>query len=183
MANKSYKYLVILLATALLSACASLPATLKASTPDVITHYRAWSDSRDDIGKEVRLGGVIAKVTNLSQKTRIEVVNLPINSAGQPNLHAEAKGRFIVYVKGFLDPVTFAKGRLITVLGTSLKPEIAKVGDYEYHFPTMEAAGYYLWRVQKRVVVDGPFYTYPCLGLYCHQYYGPQQGRVVTEIK
>ncbi len=167
----------------LLGACSSLPKNLEANSHDVITNYSAWKEADTDIGKQVRLGGVIAKVTNLKDSTRIEIVDLPINSAGQPDIHSEAKGRFIVYVKGFLDPVTFAKGRLMTALGTTQKPEISKVGAYEYHFPVMQATGYHLWRIQKRVVVDGPLYTYPCLGLYCHQYYGPREGRVVTEVQ
>lgn len=183
MKSNCYRLLVILIGASLLGACTSLPQSIESNNPKVITDYQSWSKSDTTVGSEVRLGGVIAKVTNLKKQTRIEVVDLPINASGQPNIQAEARGRFIVYVEGFLDPVTFAKGRLITVLGTSKKPETDKVGSYEYHFPVMEASGYHLWRIQKRVIVDGPFYTYPCLGLYCHHYYGPREGRVVTEVQ
>ncbi|GAA5646634.1 MULTISPECIES: Slp family lipoprotein [Vibrio] len=170
----------------LLAGCASLPETLKSDSPRLISDYQAWSVQTTADGTPIRLGGVIAAVTNLDNKTRIEVVNLPISESGKPDIDKEPHGRFVGYIDGFIDPVTFAKGRMVTLLGTSQGTEQEKVGDYDYRFPVMQISGYHLWRVEERVVTyDDPFF-YPCIGIYCrHLYYdyGPREGKVIKTVK
>ncbi len=123
------------LAALLLSACASLPEQLTSQSESVVTDYTIWTQADPTQKGEVRLGGVIASTKNLTDKTRLEIVNLPIDDAGRPSLTSEPQGRFVAYVKGFLDPVTFGEGRLITLVGTTAEPESGKVGDFEHQFP------------------------------------------------
>lgn len=173
------------LSALLLSACATLPVQLNAQSENLITDYASWSDSNPASGDEVRLGGVIASVTNLADQTRIEIVNLPIDSVGRPSLTSEPQGRFVAYVDGFLDPITYGQGRLITLIGNTASPEQGKVGEFEQMLPVMKATGYYLWKVTERVVIDdiGP-YHYPCRNFYCRHYDGfPRDGRVIQEVK
>lgn len=63
----------------LMVGCSSLPTELEASSEPVITDYQEWVNQLPE-AKDVRLGGVIAKVTNLKDKSRVEVVNMPILS-------------------------------------------------------------------------------------------------------
>ncbi|AMF94896.1 Slp family lipoprotein [Vibrio fluvialis] len=173
------------LAALLLSACASLPEQLTSQSESVVTDYTIWTQADPAQKGEVRLGGVIASTKNLTDKTRLEIVNLPIDDAGRPSLTSEPQGRFVAYVKGFLDPVTFGEGRLITLVGTTAEPESGKVGDFEHQFPVMNANGYYLWRVTERVVIDdtGP-YMFPCRNFYCRHFDDfPRDGRVIQEVK
>lgn len=174
------KRFVLIAFVVLLSACAALPPSLQTNADPVVTDYSAWQASDDQGGRTVRLGGVVASVRNMATKTRIEVVNLPINSSGQPDLYAEPSGRFIAYVRGFVDPVTMAKGRLVTFLGTSEKPEVGKVGYYTYHFPVMEASGYHLWRVASVVTGHDPFLS-PCFGERCRYHHRIKYNQVVLE--
>ncbi len=51
--------------------------------------------------QEVRLGGIIAAIDNEKQRTRIEVVSLPLTSDGRPKLDAKPQGRFVGYADGF----------------------------------------------------------------------------------
>ncbi|MCG6266518.1 Slp family lipoprotein [Vibrio furnissii] len=174
----------VALTALLLSACASLPEELTATSDAVVTDYAAWTQLDPSQHHEVRLGGVIAKVTNLAHQTRVEVVNLPVDNAGRPSLTSEPQGRFVAYVKGFLDPVTYGEGRLITLVGTTGEPERGKVGDFEQLFPVMNAHGHYLWRVTERVVIDdtGP-YLFPCRNFYCRHFDDyPRNGRVIQEV-
>lgn len=166
------------------SACSSLPENLDSDNPNLITDYQTWQAS-DVKQSQVRLGGMIANVTNLEDKTRIEVVNLPIGSSAKPDIDQEPSGRFVVYVDGFADPVTLSQGRLISVLGQSQGREQAKVGDYSYDFPVMKASGYHLWRIEERVIVyDFDSYLHPCSGLYCRdERYGTRQGKVIQEVR
>ncbi|QXO19170.1 MULTISPECIES: Slp family lipoprotein [Vibrio] len=174
-----------LAAALLLSACATLPSQLTANSDNVISDYSRWSEIDPASQAEVRLGGVIASVTNLADKTRIEIVNLPIDDVGRPSLTSEPQGRFVAYVNGFLDPITYGQGRLITLVGTTTSPEMGKVGEFEQMLPVMKASGYYLWKVTERVVIDdiGP-YHYPCRNFYCRHFDDfPRDGRVIQEVK
>lgn len=89
------------------------------------------------------------------------MVNLPIENNGKPDINVEPEGRFVAYIDGFVDPVTYSKGRLVSILGTSDGYELGKVGDYEYRFPVMKASGYHLWQIKEKVIVhDQPINTF-----------------------
>lgn len=181
----SLRSIVALFAALLISACSTLPSELEANSEQVITDYQSWTSTDTAHNSQVRLGGVIAKVTNLKDKTRIEVVNVPIDSAGRPSVKAEPAGRFVGYVNQFLDPITYASGRLITLLGTTAEPETGLVGESEHTFPVMTVEGYHLWRVEERIIMEdsGP-YLYPCISYFCRDRSDLyREGRVIQEVK
>ncbi|OLQ94387.1 starvation-inducible protein [Vibrio ponticus] len=167
-----------------LTACSSLPEQLASDNPNLITDYATWQQT-PNVNTDVRLGGVIASVDNQADRTRIEVVNLPIDSAGKPDIDQEPKGRFVVYLQGFEDPVAFAPGRLITFLGSSNGTEVSPVGEFDYDFPVMNAQGYRLWKIEERVIVNETgSYIYPCRGIYCRDlHYSTRQGRIIQDVK
>ena len=179
------RILLLLSSVLLISACSSLPENLKASGENVFTDYSSWVNSSAAVGSEVRLGGVIANVTNLTNQTRIEVVNLPISSSGKPDISQEPQGRFVGYIDGFVDPVTYANGRVITVIGVGSPAEQKKVGEYQYTFPVMAVKGAHLWRIEERVIVNEVgSYLSLCNGLYCRQRApSSREGRVVQQVK
>lgn len=107
---------LVLVAAFGLSACSSLPEELNASTEQVVTDYKAFAESQGEVTNDVRLGGIIAKVDNFKDKTRLEIVNLPINKSGKPDIDQEPEGRFAVYFDGYLEPVAFSQGRLVTIV-------------------------------------------------------------------
>ena len=185
MKSKIFKFSVLAFLLFGIGACSTLPEGLVSTNPNLQTNYSAWNSTLD-VTQELRLGGVIASVKNLKNKTRIEVVNLPIGSSGKPNINQEPQGRFVGYLEGFADPVKFAEGRLITLLGDSDRQETATVGDYSYDFPVMKVKSYHLWRIEERVVIHNDFgpSKYSCRGLYCREIIrGTQQGVVIQEVK
>jgi outer membrane lipoprotein len=168
----------------LLVGCSSLPTELEASSEPVITDYQKWVNQLPD-AKDVRLGGVIAKVTNLKDKSRVEVVNMPISSSGKPDLDAEPSGRFVAYVDGYVEPLSFAEGRLVTFVGQSAGSEDGKIGEFPYTFPVMNADNQRLWQITERVIVNdfAPTY-YSCRSLHCRSFHTmPRQGRVVQDLE
>ncbi|MDW6003612.1 Slp family lipoprotein [Vibrio mangrovi] len=168
-----------------ISACSSLPAELSVTDENsVIKDYQTFSALDGASGQHVRLGGVIATVTNLSDRTRLEMVNLPIGSDGKPDIRQEPQGRFIVYINGFLDPVTYAQGRLMTVLGSPLAPEKSQVGEFKADFPALSASAYHLWRVTERVVIHEPgSFLRDCDHWRCRDSFGSKTGQVIPEVK
>lgn len=183
------KYYLAFLSILLLSGCSSLPQELASTQPSTITEYPeflAVAESKKQ--EEVRLGGVIARIDNHTNQTRIEVVNLPISpSSGKPDISQDANGRFVVYMEGFIDPVTYAKGRLISVLGQTVGIEKANVGDFLYSFPVIEGSGMHLWQIQEYVISnDFNMNYFPCTGSRClHQrsQFESRRGKVVQEVK
>ncbi|MGL4224019.1 Slp family lipoprotein [Vibrio misgurnus] len=177
---------LVLLGALLLSACVSLSPELGDSDDkSIVTQYSAWLDLDPAMQSTVRMGGVIASISNQQDRTRVELVNLPIDSSGRPDLQQDPQGRFVAYVAGFLDPITFAEGRLMTVYGTTAEPEQGKVGDYEQRYPVISVQGYRLWRVEERVQLDEfGSYMFPCRGFYC----GPRsmqerEGKIIQQVK
>ncbi|WP_428771998.1 Slp family lipoprotein [Vibrio sp.] len=179
--------LLAVLLSMMLSACASLPAELSSENPDVVTSYTVWTGQPEQ-SVEVRLGGVIDRLENLQDKTRIEIVSLPIDSAGRPDIDVEPQGRFIAYVDGYLEPVTYARGRLITVLGQSTgERETVKVGESEHQLPVMQATGSHVWRIEQRMIINDYGAPFQCWDEFCDWGYdfGPRQreGRIIQQVK
>ncbi len=168
-----------------LSGCSSLPESLNLADENVVTDYQQVKTA--DVDAAVRLGGIIAKVNNTETQTRLEVVNLPIGSSGKPDINQEPDGRFVVYVDQFLDPITYATGRLVTVAGKKEGVEKGKIEGYSYEFPVLNASGQHLWRIEERVDINHTgSYIHNCRGVYCRSYYGvssSRQGRVVKEVR
>ncbi|GAM55614.1 starvation lipoprotein slp paralog [Vibrio ishigakensis] len=179
------KTLFVLALALFLSGCASLPESLKTEDQNLVTDYQTWINAPQESLTTVRLGGVIAKVDNEAERTRIEVVNLPIENNGKPDINVEPEGRFVAYIDGFVDPVTYSKGRLVSILGNSDGYELGKVGEYEYRFPVMKASGYHLWQIKEKVIVhDQPINTFPCRSLYCREVrIGPTTGQVIQQVE
>lgn len=177
--------LLIAFSALMLSGCSSLPDSLVTTNESVVTDYEVWVNSPPDSVSEVRLGGVIASVTNLETQTRLEIVNLPIGKDAKPNINVEPQGRYVAYINGFVDPVSYAKGRLISVLGTENGYETGKVGEFDYRFPVLSATGYHLWQIREKVIVhEQPVSLFPCRSLYCREVrYGPSVGHVVQQVE
>ena len=149
--------------------CANLPASLITKSKDPITDLTLiLQHPQANQGKEVRLGGVIASIRNEQQRTRIEMVAMPLTADGRPILHAQSQGRFIAYINGFLEPIEYAKGRLLTVAGQFSGDQKGKIGKYSYTFPVVQVSGQQLWQVQQQLQLDDPFWSHQrCYSFNC----------------
>jgi outer membrane lipoprotein len=75
-----------------------------------------------------------------------------------------SEGRFILKQNDFLDPVIYAQGREITVVGEVVGKEDLPLGKIRYDYPVVMAEHCVLW--------EKPGYYYPSSYPY-HYYYGP----------
>ncbi len=153
-----------------LSACASqVPGPIRQRIPDSPTLEEVRRDPKSFLGERVRWGGTIAKVTNREEATWVQIVGRRLDSEGRPQTEDWSSGRFILVVEGFLDPMIYAEGRLITAAGSLEEPVTREIGEYAYAFPVVHAESYYLWPQQPRYLSEGysgPYYPHPW-------YYGP----------
>ena len=104
-------------------------------------------------GWMVKWSGVIAQTRNLPTGTEVEVVYLPLGYNGVPQQAEQSPGRFIAVFPQLPDPVLYAKGRSITVSGTTAPSKEGKIGDMNYRFAVINATQHKLWPVVKEVEV------------------------------
>lgn len=121
--------------TAALAACAPAPiyktgpALVNATPGQVATSPANFSQA------QVIWGGEVIAVHNLANHTRLEVLAYPLDSSQRPRLKEQASGRFIAEVPGFLEPMDFPKGALVTVLGQVAGTQDEMVGQASYTYP------------------------------------------------
>lgn len=129
----------------LLSACASGPKFDTAGVDPAVTPRAVAAEPSANTGKTVLWGGVILSTRNLENRTRVEVLAYPLDSSQMPKRDRDPLGRFIVEREGFLEPASYAEGRLLTTLGTLDGTQAGKVGGSDYLYPIVDASELYLW--------------------------------------
>ena len=137
-----FNLLVVLL---LLSACASSPGLDSSGVDRLLTPRGVTAAPQLAGGKQVLWGGVIVHTTNLKDSTQMEVLAYPLDSSERPQTGSDAQGRFILEQAGFLDPASYAEGRLVTVVGTLSGTRAGRVGESGYDFPVVSARQIHLW--------------------------------------
>ena len=142
---KPYNPLLLLLLPLLLSACASGPNFDTRRVDTAVTPRSAVTELPATRGRPVLWGGVILNTSNLEDLTRLEVLAYPLNSRQMPKREQDPLGRFILEHRGFLEPASYAEGRMVTVVGTMTRSESGTVGGSAYVYPVIEATDIYLW--------------------------------------
>ena len=104
--------------------------------------------------KTVLLGGNIIETKNLPDSTLISVLQRPLGFRKKPTGEDVSKGRFIVYVPGFLDPAIYRPNRKITVVGSVVGKEVRPLGEIKYSYPVIEKRELYLWPAEESYVTE-----------------------------
>lgn len=129
----------------LLGACASAPPIDAGGAREGLSAETVAEAGPVFDGERVLWGGRIVEVRNEAEDTVIEILDYPLDSGQRPDTDATAGARFLVVQPGFLDPVDYAAGRLLTALGTLTPSRTARAGDAERVLPVVEAEALELW--------------------------------------
>ncbi len=150
----------LLLAPLLLSACSTVPESI--TSPDIspVPVSEAANNPDNVKGKTVRWGGTIARVENLQQKTRLEIVARELYGDGEPRKSDQSLGRFIAEINGFLDPAIYADGRNLTVVGRLNGITHKKLGEMNYTYPVIKTEAHYLWPLPEEPCETCPPWYY-----------------------
>jgi len=135
----------LFLSCLLLGACTSMPQAMKDARVVDISYAVASQniDSYKDV--PVRWGGIIIDVENEENFSLVQALFYPLNYFGRPKLNGLYGDRFVIKSTEFLDPVIYAKGREITVVGT-LNGDIERtVGKRIIRVPLILSTAIYLW--------------------------------------
>lgn len=133
----------------LLTGCITSPQGLEKNRFSITDYRDISSQDLNCRCKTVRLGGKIIRSEILPNKTKIEVLSLPIsNYSAKPIVESESQGRFIAYFNGFIDPENL-KDRYITLGGTLSGKEEGKIEQANYSYPVIQVENYRLWTLSK----------------------------------
>lgn len=143
--------LLLLALTTVLAACAPAPiykthASFVAATPEQV------ATSPDNFAEaEVVWGGEVIGVHNLPDRTRIEVLAYPLDGSQRPRLKEPPAGRFLAEVPGFIDPMNFPPGSLVTMRGEVTGTRTEPVGGATYVYPLLrvQAGDFHRWTPEE----------------------------------
>ena len=111
------------------------------STPQDPTSEPAQANSvnisQQDIGLNYVWGGEILEITNLKSTTEITILGYPLDKHEQPSYNKTSTGRFIAVYSGFLEPIDYRKGRLVSVSGELTEIRNGNVASAAYEFPVL----------------------------------------------
>ncbi len=156
--NNSRCAVIFVLITALfIAACAVTPALDASGVNSRATPFDVSQDIDLARGKTVQWGGRILKVRNDAQQTRLEVLSFPLRRNGVPNESRRSTGRFLLLRAGFLEPIDYAPGRYVTVVGEIVGLERGRVGTAEYPLPVVRSRQTKLWPRNSRTWGFLPF--------------------------
>ena len=134
----------------LLSACATtIPPEELTGVDHNISFQNLGDDPEAFVSKTVVLGGDIISAENRPEKTVLVVLQHDLDGDLKPLGDDQSKGRFMVIVPEFLDPVIYAKGRRITAVGTVTGKEIRPLNSIPYVYPVIEETYLHLWAIEK----------------------------------
>lgn len=129
----------------LLIGCATSPNFDTTQVDQSLTPRSVIAETATNHNKIALWGGTILDTRNLKDTTQIEVLAYPLNSFHQPMQESKPLGRFIIQHQGYLEPTTYAQGRLLTVLGSVSDSKSGKVGESDYTYPVINSHQLHLW--------------------------------------
>jgi len=133
----------------LLGACAGGPAPDTRRVDRSLTPGVVSAEPGAATGRQVLWGGVILGTTNLPDSTRIELLAYPLDSQEKPQRDDPPQEHFLLEQCGFLDPVIYAEGRLLTITGTILRVDKDPLGVAEQTCPVISAKELHLWPAER----------------------------------
>lgn len=129
----------------LLAACAPAPiykngAGLVAATPTQV------AQAPERFGNGIVIwGGRIVQVSNFSDHSEVELLAYPLDSSQRPKASDSGSGRYIAVMKGYVEPIDYPPGALMTVNGSLAGTRAGKVGEANYVFPLVTVAQSHVW--------------------------------------
>jgi outer membrane lipoprotein len=142
----------ILLGGILLSSfgCASnsdvVPDIFKVQIDPSVTFRQILEEPTVHQGTVVLLAGEVLSAKRLSQGTRLEILQLPLNSSEEPvHDRTASQGRFLAFESAFLDPATLPPNTRVTLVGKVKSVTTAKLDEMEYRYPTVTIQHLHVW--------------------------------------
>lgn len=124
-------------------------------------------------GQTLVLGGQVLSARRLKEGTRLEILQLPLNSSQQPSLDlTKSQGRFVAIQREFLDPATVPPGTFLTVTGDLTGSVTLPLDETDYNYPTLDIKTFRTW-IPSQDTDQFRYRPYPYYSPFWHPYWGP----------
>lgn len=133
------------LASLVLGGCAASPEFDLRDVQAGLPPTQVAEDINAHAGKRVVWGGIIVTTTNLKDQTQLEVLAYPLDSDSWPRQSEPPLGRFLALHGGYLEPVDFAAGRVVSMVGTIAGTREGTIGETRYTYPLLNVDQIHLW--------------------------------------
>ena len=145
----------LLAALVLLTGCSSVisPEGLARVTPGSSLATVRQSPA-DHIGETLLVGGNILGLLPQEGRSYLEVYSWKLDRRGLPLSFDQAGGRFLAVTDRWFDPLAYAPGRFVTLVGTVEGSETHDLGGYDYTYPVLRISE--IHRLDTPHHYDGP---------------------------
>ena len=137
--------LVLPASLALLTACAPAPIYQNTTGMTAATPSQVVKTPERFINSNVVWGGRIVQVSNFSDHSEVELLAYPLDSSQRPKANDSGNGRFIAVMQGYVEPIDYPPGALMTVSGKLNGSRSGQVGQANYVFPLINVAQSHVW--------------------------------------
>jgi outer membrane lipoprotein len=128
-----------------LAACAPAPIYKTAPQSVTVTPFQAAQSPERYAQGDVVWGGRIVQVINLADHSEVEVLAYPLDGSQRPKANDSGNGRFVAVMSGYVEPLDYPAGSLITVSGKLNGSRAGKVGEANYVFPMVTVGQSHVW--------------------------------------
>ena len=91
----------VALSVLIVSGCVTVPDEIRGTTATPQMNLQAVQGAPNlYVGQESRFGGKVVSITNLQNKTRLEIATVPLDDSARPILGAASRGRILAYING-----------------------------------------------------------------------------------
>lgn len=132
-----------------LAACAPAPIYKTSGAAVLATPAQAGQTPERYSGTQVIWGGRIVHVSNFADHSEIELLAYPLDSSQRPRANDSGSGRFIAVLHGYVEPLDYPAGALMTVDGKLNGTRAGKVGEANYLFPLVEVTQSHVWTAEE----------------------------------
>ncbi|WP_079200445.1 Slp family lipoprotein [Candidatus Methylacidiphilum infernorum] len=164
-------FLAILLVLVFLSSCSPISGRIMKEAQGSPSFTEIKKNPNRYKNKMVILGGTIAQVKNLKNKSYIEIIQNPLDNTDYPLDSSKSSGRFLVLTSRFIDPQLYSVGKRITVAGRIIGGQPGVIGQRTYVYPLIAASQIHLWPSYS-----ASEYDYQALGMGMGPFMGPSWG-------
>ncbi len=147
--RSAFRFLLALALSVAIAACAPAPIYKTApSSANVTPRQVATSPGNFRNLLDVR-GGSVISVHNLADRSEIEILAYPLDSSQRPRLKQPATGRFIAIAPGFVEPMDYPPGSLVTLHGTLDGSRSGEVGQAGYTYALVNSDAMHRWTPEE----------------------------------
>ncbi|GJL55025.1 MAG: hypothetical protein NPIRA02_21570 [Nitrospirales bacterium] len=133
-----------------IQACTSssliIPEALESRVDKQLVFSKVIQNPDAYTGKWLLIGGEVLHTHSLHDRTRLEILQLPLNEWQQPQPQRSAShGRFLALHTAFVDPATIPSNTRVTLVGEMTGSERALLDEMEYQYPTLTIQHLHVW--------------------------------------